>query len=138
MEYSKERISNALKAVKSKNTTPEVQFRKVLNANNIRGYRLHWAKVAGKPDIAFPSRQIAIFINGCFWHRCPYCHQKDPQTNIEFWQDKFRKNIQRDQRNQNELLKEGWIVLVLWECQIRNNVNECVEKVKNAIVLRNK
>lgn len=98
MIYDKQRISNALKAVKSKNTAPEILLRKALRSFGIIGYRLHWNKAPGKPDIAFPSRKIAIFVHGCFWHRCPYCKQKEPQTNVDFWNDKFRKTKERDRK----------------------------------------
>jgi len=98
MIYDKQRISNALKAVKSKNTAPEILLRKALRSFGIIGYRLHWNKAPGKPDIAFPSRKIAIFVHGCFWHRCPYCKQKEPQTNVGFWNDKFRKTKERDRK----------------------------------------
>lgn len=130
MQYTKDRISRALRAVKSKNTTPEVALRKALRNHEVIGYRLHWAKAPGEPDIAFPGRKIAIFVHGCFWHRCPYCKQKEPQSNIVFWNDKFQKTKERDIKTLEVLSQLGWTVIVIWECQIRNNINYCVELIK--------
>ena len=116
-----ESTSRVMSANKAKNTTPELTFRKALWTNGIRGYRLHWKKVPGRPDIAFPSKKIAIFINGCYWHRCPHCKPHLPKSNIEFWREKFRKNKLRDRKKSIDLEKEGWKVYTIWECQIKNN-----------------
>lgn len=133
MVYSQERISKALKAVKSKNTTPEVLLRKALINSGVRGYRLYWHKVVGIPDIAFPSKKIAIFIHGCFWHRCPYCKPKIPQTNSDFWIEKFNRNQIRDNLVSSELKKQGWVVIIIWECQVKKNIDYCVKIVKDAL-----
>ena len=115
---------------KAKNTKPELKLRKALYADGIRGYRLNWKKVPGRPDIAFPGRKISIFINGCYWHRCPYCELSLPKTNTEFWKEKFKKNIKRDKKKKKELLDHGWIVLVFWECKIKTNIKDCINKIK--------
>jgi len=85
-----------MKGNKAKNTKPELLLRKALCSTGIRGYSLNWKKVPGKPDIAFPGKKIAIFVNGCFWHRCPICDLPLPKTNIEFWKNKFIRNVERD------------------------------------------
>lgn len=115
---------------KAKNTKPELKLRKALYADGIRGYRLNWKKVPGKPDIAFPGRKIGIFINGCYWHRCPYCELSLPKTNTDFWKNKFEKNIKRDKKKEKELLDLGWTVLVFWECKIKTNIKDCINKIK--------
>jgi len=115
---------------KAKNTKPELRLRKALYADGVRGYRLNWKKVPGKPDIAFPGRKISIFINGCYWHRCPHCELPLPKTNTEFWKEKFEKNIKRDKKKEKELLDLGWIVLVFWECKINTNIKDCINKIK--------
>ena len=115
---------------KAKNTKPELKLRKALYAEGIRGYRLNWKKVPGKPDIAFPGRKIGIFINGCYWHRCPYCELSLPKTNTDFWKKKFEKNIKRDKKKEKELLDLGWTVLVFWECKIKTNIKDCINKIK--------
>ena len=66
--------------------------RKTLREIGLSGYRLHWKKAAGRPDIAYPGRKIAIFVHGCFWHRCPYCDLPLPKSHPEFWSEKFKRN----------------------------------------------
>ena len=123
-------VSRVMSSNKAKNTKPELEFRKALYADGIRGYRLNWEKVPGRPDIAFPGRKISIFINGCYWHRCPYCELPLPKTNTEFWKEKFDKNIKRDKKKEKELLDLGWTVLVFWECKIKTNIKDCINKIK--------
>ena len=115
---------------KAKNTKPELRLRKALYAEGIRGYRLNWKKAPGRPDIAFPGRKVSIFINGCYWHRCPYCELSLPKTNTDFWKKKFEKNIKRDKKKEKELLDLGWTVLVFWECKIKTNIKDCINKIK--------
>jgi len=123
-------VSRVMSSNKAKNTKPELRLRKALYADGVRGYRLNWKKVPGKPDIAFPGRKISIFINGCYWHRCPHCELPLPKTNTEFWKEKFDKNIKRDKKKEKELLDLGWTVLVFWECKIKTNIKDCINKIK--------
>ena len=125
-----ENVSRVMSSNKAKNTKPELRLRKALYADGIRGYRLNWKKVPGRPDIAFPGRKISIFINGCYWHRCPHCELPLPKTNTEFWKEKFDKNIKRDKKKEKELLDLGWTVLVFWECKIKTNIKDCINKIK--------
>jgi DNA mismatch endonuclease (patch repair protein) len=113
-----------------KNTKPEVTFRKALRDVGIPGYRLHWKQASGRPDIAYPGKKIAIFVHGCYWHRCPHCDLSLPKSHTEFWAEKFRKNKERDARKKAALESEGWDVLVFWECQIKKDVIACAENVK--------
>lgn len=126
----KELTSEIMSSVRAKNTKPELALRKVLYHSGLSGYRLHWKKVPGRPDITFPGKKIAIFVNGCFWHRCPYCNPPFPKTHVEFWSEKFKKNIERDQRKIADLEKIGWHVIVFWECQIKNDLQNCVDIVR--------
>ena len=125
-----ENVSRVMSSNKAKNTKPELKLRKALYADGVRGYRLNWKKVPGKPDIAFPGKKISIFINGCYWHRCPHCELPLPKTNTEFWKEKFEKNIKRDKKKEKELLDLGWTVLVFWECKINTNIKDCINKIK--------
>ena len=125
-----ENVSRVMSSNKAKNTKPELRLRKALYAEGIRGYRLNWKKAPGRPDIAFPGRKVSIFINGCYWHRCPYCKLSLPKTNTEFWNKKFKKNIKRDKKKEKELLDLGWTVLVFWECNIKTNIKDCINKIK--------
>ena len=110
---------HVMQANKSKNTKPELLVRRALREAGLSGYRLHWKKCAGRPDICYPGRRIAIFVNGCFWHRCPHCNLPDPRTNVEFWQAKFARNRARDKSNYEKLLSDGWTVLLVWECALK-------------------
>lgn len=129
----KEITSKIMSSIKAKNTLPELLFRKALFANGIRGYRCHYKKAVGKPDICFVNRKIAIFINGCFWHGCPKCKKKMPTTNSLFWETKINKNIERDQRKAQELTNAKWRVLIFWECEVKNNIKDCFREVKKTI-----
>ncbi len=134
----RESISKVMSANKAKNTKPELLVRKALWENGVRGYRLNWKKAPGRPDIAFPGREIAIFINGCYWHRCPKCNLSLPKSNIEFWKEKFERNIARDKRKNEELLDLGWNVLVLWECDIKSNILKIVYKINKILNAKEK
>jgi len=128
-----ETVSSYMRSNSSKNTGPELLLRKAMWAAGIRGYRLHWNKVPGRPDIAFPGRKTAIFINGCFWHRCPICQLPMPKNNAAFWQQKFDTNISRDVKKHRELTDSGWKVLIIWECELKSDVEKQVQKVRNIL-----
>ena len=128
-----ESTSKVMSANKAKNTKPEILLRKALWEKGIRGYRLNWKKAPGRPDIAFPGKKIAIFINGCYWHRCPKCDLPLPKSNVQFWKDKFGKNVARDKKKNKELLDLGWHVLVFWECDIKTDIFDCSKTVKEIL-----
>ena len=101
----------------SKNTTPEIKVRKFLFSNGFR-YRLHNKELPGSPDISNKSRKIAIFVNGCFWHRHGCDKTSNPKSNVDFWEKKFNENIERDNKAYKQLKTEGWSVIIIWECEI--------------------
>ena len=125
--------SRVMRANKDRNTKPELKLRKALWAEGIRGYRLHWKKAPGKPDIAFPGKKIAIFVNGCYWHRCPHCDLPLPKRNVDFWKKKFAKNVKRDVDKIEMLKTNGWKVIVIWECMIKNDIFEAVSLIKDQL-----
>lgn len=127
-------IRKTMQGNKRRNTKPELLVRQRLRAAGFRGYRLDWAKAPGRPDIAYPGRKIAIFVNGCYWHRCPKCNPSQPKKNIEFWKAKFRRNVERDRRAIAELEKLGWTVLTVWECELkRDRIDETMAHVIDRI-----
>ena len=128
-----ESTSKVMSANKAKNTKPEITLRKALWSEGHKGYRLNWKKVPGRPDIAYPGKKIAIFVNGCYWHRCPKCNLPLPKTNTDFWKEKFDKNVKRDKKKNDELLSLDWIVLVLWECDIKSDISNSIQKVKKVL-----
>lgn len=111
-------VRKSMQGNKRSNTKPELLMRKRLRAAGLVGYRLQW-KVPGHPDIAWPGKKVALFVNGCFWHRCPYCHPPMPKSNVEYWSLKFTRNQERDVANIMALQQDGWRVHVVWECQLK-------------------
>ena len=112
---------HVMQANKSKNTKPELKVRAALREAGLGGYRLHWKAAPGKPDVSYPGKRVAIFVNGCFWHRCPFCSTRSPKSNVEFWEEKFARNRARDERDVDELVRAGWTVLVVWECRLKRS-----------------
>lgn len=101
-----------------------------MRAQGLKEYRLHPKVLPGRPDVYFPSKKLAIFINGCFWHRCPYCKPSMPKTHKAFWSKKFAANVARDKEKRTLLKKMGIRSVVFWECQIKKNVQKLVAKLK--------
>jgi DNA mismatch endonuclease (patch repair protein) len=96
----------------------EISFRKALWAAGAKGFRVK-SKLPGRPDIVFPARKTAIFVNGCFWHLCSVCDLPRPSANAAFWRSKLEANRARDSRVRVELEALGWCVHVIWEHEIR-------------------
>ena len=116
--YSKEKRSALMAKVRAKNTRPERTVRSWLHRQGYR-FRLHHKDLPGKPDIVLPKYHAVIFVHGCFWHRHQGCRKAStPTTNASMWAEKFRQNMDRDQRKQQELEQLGWRVIVLWQCEI--------------------
>ncbi len=132
MTFTPEIRRKCMRANKRRDTRPELVLRKRLREAGLGGYRLQW-KVAGRPDIAYPGRKVAIFVNGCFWHRCPRCNPPMPGTNVEFWCEKFARNVERDRRNLETLTAEGWTVLTIWECEIKEAPGAIVDRIKQIL-----
>lgn len=119
-----------MQSVKSKNTKPEMQVRRLLHARGYR-FRLHKRELPGSPDLVFPSREKVIFVNGCFWHghACPN-GQRQPKTNVAYWRPKISRNKARDEENLKQLTELGWKALVVWECEMENK-NSLISRLLN-------
>jgi DNA mismatch endonuclease, patch repair protein len=124
-----EAVSRVMSANRAKNSKPEMLLRQALRKSGMAGYRLHYKKVPGRPDISFVSRKLAIFVHGCYWHRCPKCKYKVPKTNSEFWKAKFARNKARDRRKNRELESVGWQVITVWECDLKKNLDSVINTV---------
>lgn len=108
-----------MSAIKCRNTRPELCVRRVLREAGF-GYRLNRKDLPGSPDIVMAGRRIVIFVNGCFWHRHEGCRfATTPGSRLEFWAEKFRRNVERDRKVREELAAAGWRVLTVWECALR-------------------
>jgi DNA mismatch endonuclease (patch repair protein) len=104
--------------IRSKNTRPEVLFRKALFAEGLR-FRLHAKELPGSPDIVLRPARIAVFVHGCYWHRHPGCRfATTPKTNTAFWEAKFSGNTERDKKVKNDLMEMGWMPITVWECEV--------------------
>ena len=115
-----EAVRKSMQGNKRANTKPELILRKALHEAGLSGYRLQW-KVPGHPDISWPGKKVAIFVNGCFWHRCPMCKPPMPKSNVEYWSSKFERNVERDQRKLEQLEEAGWTVHTVWECELKRD-----------------
>lgn len=109
-----------MRRIAGTNTRPELLVRNALRQLGHTGYRLHRSDIPGRPDVAFVGKKIAIFVNGCFWHRHS-CNagQRVPKTNVNYWVAKISRNVTRDRETRTALRTSGWRVLVVWECETR-------------------
>jgi DNA mismatch endonuclease (patch repair protein) len=125
--------SRVMRAVKGKNTSPELLLRKVLTSHGIRGYRLHRKDIAGKPDIAFIGRKVAVFVDGAWWHGHP--DKWWIGRSGAYWDTKIGGNIARDRRVDATLAEQGWTVVRLWDFEVLESPDVAAEKVARAIGL---
>ena len=118
---SVEQRSWNMSRVRSKDTTPELLVRSFLFRHGFR-FRLHVKTLPGHPDIVLPKYKTAIEVRGCFWHRHSGCREATtPSTNVEFWQEKFSRNIERDKKTERQLKELGWHLIVIWECELKKD-----------------
>ena len=120
--------SYILSFVKSKNTTPEITLRKALFARGYR-YYIHDKSLPGTPDIVFPRKRIVIFVNGCFWHRHDCGRANMPKVRVSYWERKFENTLRRDARNHEQLKSLGWTVLIVWECEILEDLESSLQVI---------
>lgn len=117
---SPEMRSAFMARIRGVDTQPELIVRKLLHGMGYR-YKLHYSKLPGRPDIAFPSRRKVVFVHGCFWHsheRCEFA--RVPKTRPDYWQAKFKKNKERDKLALKKLAVLDWSVLTVWECEVED------------------
>ncbi len=110
--------SERMSRIRSHDTKPELALRLLLHGMGLR-YRLGGAGLPGRPDLVFPRHGAIIFVHGCFWHRHPGCKvATTPKSNTAFWEEKFRRNVERDARVVATLRRLGWRVKIVWECDL--------------------
>lgn len=115
---TKEKRSEIMSRIRGKNTSPELTIRKLVYSLGYR-YRLYSKDLPGKPDLVFPGRKKVIFVHGCFWHYHGCKKGQLPKSRLDYWLPKLEANKRRDEENSQELIKQGWKVLVLWQCEIK-------------------
>lgn len=109
-----------MSAIRGKNTAPERAVRAVLRKMGLRGVS-HSRRLPGTPDIALTKAKTAVFVHGCFWHQHPRCRRRSmPSTNRKYWVSKLERNVERFVEVRRALRKQGWKVVVVWECQTKN------------------
>lgn len=118
--FTPEKRSAIMARIKGENTKPEILARKLVHSLGYR-FRLHSKRLPGKPDLVFPRHEKIIFVHGCFWHAHAGCSRGVlPSTNTKFWQKKISGNQTRDRMVKRKLNKDGWRVLVIWQCETKN------------------
>ena len=132
MHKVSEQRSRNMSAIKSKNTKPEIAVRKLLHSMGYR-FRLHRKDLPGSPDIVLPKYKTVIFVHGCFWHRHQNCkYASNPKTRREFWEKKFKENIERDKKTQEKLKNLGWKTKIVWECEIKKQ-DKLIKKIEDVL-----
>jgi DNA mismatch endonuclease, patch repair protein len=116
--------------VKTRETAPEVELRRALWADGVRGWRLHPRRVPGRPDLAWLGRRVAVFVDGAFWHGHPdyYWGQSG-----RFWDEKIDRNRSRDEKVTRELIERGWTVLRIWDFEVERDPSRCVEMIRTVL-----
>lgn len=111
--------SEIMSHIRGKNTKPELLIRSLLHRSGFR-FRIHRRDLPGCPDIVLPKYKTIIFVHGCFWHQHPGCRKATiPETNRDFWTEKLTKNTTRDFLICNELKKQGWKTIIVWQCELK-------------------
>jgi DNA mismatch endonuclease (patch repair protein) len=128
---TEEQRKKNMRNIRSKGTKPERIIAKKLKEKEIY-FTQHVKKVFGKPDITFLRKKVAVFIDSDFWHRHPENFQM-PKTNRDYWEKKIERNVNRDKEVNKKLKEEGWEVIRIWESEIKNDPDNCVEVILKAI-----
>ena len=129
-KISKDRRSKNMSKIRSKDTVPEKFLRTVLWHNGIR-YRKNYSELPGKPDIYISKYKTAVFMHGCFWHQHKNCiDASKPKSNSVFWENKLKRNQERDEQNKKTLIEMSVQVIVVWECTVTKMMRDAEYKEK--------
>lgn len=129
---------SVMRANRGRDTGPERVLRQGLRAAGLRGYRISRRVEGVRPDVVFGRSRVAVFVHGCFWHRCPTCSFPLPSSNRDFWKSKFSANRKRDARTKRSLQDRGWTVITVWSHEVDGDVTEVVARIARVLAaLRN-
>jgi DNA mismatch endonuclease (patch repair protein) len=128
---TKAQRSYNMSQIRARDTKAELKLRRFLFRKGIKSYRLRY-NLVGKPDLVFPKKKLAVFVDGCFWHKCPI-HFIKPETRADFWMRKIESNVERDREVNNTLTQSGWRVLRFWEHEIMEKPDEIVSLIASAL-----
>jgi DNA mismatch endonuclease (patch repair protein) len=129
-----EKRRQIMTAVRQRDTTPELRLRRALYAAGLRGWRCNVKRLPGRPDIAWLGLQIAVFVDGAFWHGHPSRHR--PGRSGAYWDEKIAGNVERDRRVDHELIGLGWTVIRTWDFEVHKALPSVVERIETALVER--
>ncbi len=133
--HSKETRSYNMSRIRGKDTKPEELVRKYLFSQGFR-YRKNDSRLPGRPDIVLSKYRTVVFVNGCFWHRHDCRYFVWPKNNADFWKEKIDRNVARDRMVINTLKELGWKIIIIWECELKHNKDQVLEKIKHDICNR--
>lgn len=120
-------VSKSMKSNRRSGTKPELLLARLLRM------KITHSRLPGSPDFVYRRAKLAVFVHGCFWHRCPVHGKTLPKTHAAFWRRKFERNVERDRLNREELEAIGWRVLVVWEHELREDPRRCARRVKKTL-----
>lgn len=120
-------------ANRGRDTSPELDLRRALRRQGVRAFRSGVATVGGRPDLVFLRPRVAVYVHGCFWHRCPTCRLPLPQRNRQFWIAKFRRNRVRDRQKRRLLEGVGWSVVELWSHELERDVDAAAMAIRRVV-----
>jgi DNA mismatch endonuclease, patch repair protein len=126
-----EQRSRAMSRIKRRDTRPELLLRRALWAAGARGYRIDDRRLPGRPDLAWTSRRVAVFVDGKFWHGHPSAFK--PGQHGAYWDEKIKRNVERDRAADEQLASLGWAVVRLWDFDVRRDLAGSTEKVMEAL-----
>ena len=119
-----------MQAVRGKRTKLEKRLFSMLAGMGLKGWKQNAANITGKPDVVFVDQKVVILVDGCFWHGCPVCQRKLPQTNREYWERKIGRNIELARSYNEQLRRDGWTVFRIWEHEISSKADKKEVKIK--------
>ncbi|HZT83272.1 MAG TPA: very short patch repair endonuclease [Gemmataceae bacterium] len=130
--HSREQRSRNMSRIrKFGNASTELRLLRLLRAGGITGWRRH-LDLPGRPDFTFPRERVVVFVDGCFWHRCPRCNWK-PASNTAYWTAKLARNVAKDREADRQLQRTGWRVLRIWEHALREQPNRVMARIRRAL-----
>lgn len=119
-------------AIRSRDTKPELALRAALRRAGLTGYRLHRKDLPGRPDLAFVGWKVAVFVDGVFWHGHPD-HWNPAEASSDYWREKIARNMLRDRMSDERLCAMGWTVVRVWDVEVQDDLDGCVEQVLGAL-----
>lgn len=125
-----EQRSFTMSRIRSKDTSPELKIRQLSHARGLR-FRKHLNGLAGRPDLVFSGAKVVVFVDGDFWHGWRFPQWKNKLG--EYWKKKIEGNRRRDQRNFQKLRRDGWLVIRIWEHEVKRDAESCVDRIEKAV-----